>query len=164
MQRQWIGAVLVASVVLGFGLGACAKNASSKTVASGSVVNLQYSLTADNVPVVRDDAPQILKLTVGQGRLPVLFEKKLIGLPVGAAKAIALKPEEAFGLARKELLVRVPRSALPPGEVKEGMMLTSGPVTAKVIKIMEDGSVVIDRNHPLAGKNLLYKIRVMSVS
>ena len=41
---------------------------------------------------------------------------------------------------------------------------TAGTYTMKVSKIMEDGSVVVDRNHPLAGKHLLYKVRVASVA
>ena len=43
------------------------------------------------------------------------------------------------------------------------MFLKAGNTRVQVIKVMEDGSVVIDRNHPLAGKYLIYKVRVMSV-
>lgn len=162
-RRQWIGSVIAVSIVLGLGLSACAKNNAGKKIEPGSVVSLQYVLSADNVPVIKEDAPQIMKLTIGEGKLPPLFEKSLIGLSVGGAKAIALKPEDAFGPVRKELIGRVPRAGLPKGELKEGMLLGVGSYTAKVVKILEDGSVVIDRNHPLAGKNLLYKVRVTSI-
>lgn len=164
MQRLRIGAVLVVSMVLGLGLSSCAKKESGKQVSAGSVVNLQYTLMADNAPVVPDNAPRTMTVKIGEGKLPPLFEKNLIGLSAGAAKAIALKPEEAFGPVRKELIARVPRANLPAGELKEGMLLNGGTYTMKVSKIMEDGSVIVDRNHPLAGKHLLYKVRVASVA
>lgn len=163
MRRQRIGAVLVVSMALGLGLSACAKQASEKTVTTGSVVTLQYVLTANNTPVILDDAPQIMKLTVGEGKFPTAFEKNLLGLKVGAAKAIVLKPEEAYGPERKELIARVPRSALPKGEIKEGSVLFAGTLSLKVVKILDDGSVIVDRNHPLAGKNLIYKVRISSI-
>lgn len=151
------------SVVLAFGLSACASKSAAKTITAGSPVTLRYALMADNAAVVPDDKPQTMQLTVGAGKLPPMFEKALIGLPVGAAKAIQLKPEEAFGPVRQDLIARVPRTALPAGELKEGMVLGTGGVTARIVKIMDDGSVVIDRNHPLAGRSLLYKVRVTSI-
>ncbi|MBP9733670.1 MAG: FKBP-type peptidyl-prolyl cis-trans isomerase [Candidatus Omnitrophica bacterium] len=167
MKRSWsplsLTTTAVLSVTLAFGLSACANKNSAKAVAAGSAVTLRYALTADNAVIVPDNKPETLQLTVGGGKLPPMFEKALIGLPVGAAKAIQLKPEEAFGPIRKELIGRVPRASLPAGELKEGMVLGTGGVTARVAKIMEDGTVIIDRNHPLAGRTLLYKVRVTSV-
>lgn len=163
MKRQWIGSVLVVSVLFGFGLSACAKKASGKIVSAGSVVTLQYTLVANNQAVIPDNSPQVMTVKVGENKMPALFEKNLIGLPVGAAKAILLKPEEAYGPMKKELIARVPRISLPAGEIQEGAVLSAGNVSMRVAKIMEDGSVVVDRNHPLAGKNLIYKVRVVSV-
>lgn len=167
MQRSWsslsLTAAAILSITLALGLSACANKNAAKTVAAGSVVTLRYALMADNAAIVPDDKPETLQLTVGGGKLPPMFEKALIGLPVGAAKAVQLKPEEAFGPIRKELIGRVPRTSLPAGELKEGAVLGTGGVTARVAKIMEDGTVVIDRNHPLAGRTLLYKVRVTSI-
>ncbi len=165
MQRSWTASFVpvILSITLACGVSACAKKNSGRSVAAGSVVTLRYALAADNAPVVPDNSPQVMKIKVGEGKLPLLFEKGLIGLPVGASKAIALKPEEAFGPVRKELVARVPRASLPEGELKEGMMLGVGSVAARIVKILDDGTVVIDRNHPLAGKSLLYKVRVASI-
>ncbi len=163
MQRKFIVLSLASILILGAGLSACAKNTSSKSVSAGSVVTLNYALIANNEALVKDSAPETMKLTVGQGKLPALFEKSLIGLPVGSAKAIILKPEEAYGPVRKELIARVPRTAIPAGDIHEGMILNAGGSTAKLVKILDDGTVVLDRNHPLAGKNLLYKVRIISI-
>lgn len=163
MRRHKITGFFLTIMMMGTVVTGCAGKTAVKTVEPGSVVHLQYSLTADNAAVVPVATPQAMKLTVGEGKLPPLFEKNLIGLPAGATKAIALKPEEAFGPVRKELIARVPRASLPAGELKEGMLLTAGSFSARIVKIMEDGSVVIDRNHPLAGKHLLYKVRVRSI-
>lgn len=145
-----------------FGLSACARK-NSGTAAKGSAVKVQYSLIADGASVVPDSRPETMTVRIGEGKVPPLLENALIGLPVGALKAVQLKPEQAFGPVRKELIARVPRTSLPAGEIKEGMIFGGGATTARVAKILEDGSVVIDRNHPLAGKNLIYKIRVTAI-
>lgn len=167
IHRAVSPAVLLASAVLSVtlasGLSACAKQPQARTVKPGSSVTLQYSLAADNAPVVPDARPEVLKLRVGEGKVPPTLEQALVGLPVGAAKVLQLKPEQAFGPVRKEFIARVPRASLPAGEIKEGMMLGTGSMTARVVKVLEDGSVVIDRNHPLAGKHLTYKVRVAAI-
>jgi FKBP-type peptidyl-prolyl cis-trans isomerase 2 len=165
MQRS--RTVRLAAVVLGLtlacGLSACAKKNSVRTAAPGSFVTIRYALAADNVVVVADNQPEVLKLRVGDGKFPAKLEQSLIGMSVGAAKAVMLKPEEAYGPVRRELIGRVPRASLPAGDLKEGMMLGTGLTAARIVKIMEDGTVVIDRNHPLAGKSLFYKVRVAAI-
>lgn len=149
-------------VVLAFGLASCAGKTPS-VAEFGSSVRLQYSLEANGAVVIHPGSPADMVLTIGEGKLPAAFEKNLVGLKPGDVKTIALKPEEAFGPARRELIGKVQRAQLPPGEIKEGTVLTAGSFSATIVKIMDDGSVVIDRNHPLAGKNLIYKVRVTSV-
>ncbi len=83
-------ATAVLSITLAFGLSACAKKNSARTVAPGSFVTIRYALAADNAAVVADNQPETLKLRVGDGKFPAKLEASLIGMPVGAAKAVAL--------------------------------------------------------------------------
>jgi FKBP-type peptidyl-prolyl cis-trans isomerase 2 len=153
----------ILGITLAFGLSACSKKNSVRTAAPGSFVTVRYALTADNAAVVPDNQPEVLKLRIGDGKFPAKLEQSLIGMPVGAAKAVALKPEEAYGPVRKELVARVPRASLPAGDLKEGMMFGTGASALRIVKVLEDGTVVVDRNHPLAGKSLFYKVRVAAI-
>ena len=84
-------------------------------------------------------------------------------------KTFTLKPEEAYGEIRAELVQEVPRDKLPKEpEPKEGMMLmmsapTGQQIPAKITKITED-KVTIDINHPLAGKELIFTVKVVGVN
>ena len=83
-------------------------------------------------------------------------------------KEFTIKKEEAYGEYRAELKQEIPRSALPEGpEPKAGMALImqSPDGQQRPVKIVEvkAESLVLDMNHPLAGKNLIFKIKILKV-
>jgi FKBP-type peptidyl-prolyl cis-trans isomerase 2 len=107
-----------------------------------------------------------LSVTLGQGALIPGFENGLIGLSVGDTKTIEIEPEDAYGLVNEEAFVDVPKDKVPEN-VEVGMMLqTFGPAGVSVVKVLEinEESVKIDANHPLAGKKLIFDIEVVSLS
>jgi len=127
-------------------------------------------MTADGVPVVPDDNPETMLLVVGGGSFPEKFEKSLVGLNLGDQKTITLSPEEAFGQQDVNLIKRVAKDALPPNlrSAQEGQILrASNPdgtqVVIRIVQVMDD-SIVIDQNHPLAGRTLVYNVTVKSIS
>jgi len=149
------------------GFWGCAPKA-VKEVRTGDKVYLQYSLEADGADIVPANEPQNMWLVVGQRTYPPVFEQALVGLKENGVKVISLKPEEAFGPAKPELMVKIPKSTLPADfDFREGMIVTGRtpdgkPEPARVKKVLDD-FVVLDRNHPLAGKNLVYRVRVLKV-
>ena len=135
-------------------------------IKDGSAVRLDYFFQADGKTIVSQDKQEQMRLVVGRGAYPKDFEKQLIGLKPGDKKVINLKPEEAFGPYRPELLKRVSKAQFPPNlSLKEGQLLggRNGQRAMRVAKILDD-SVVLDENHPLAGKTLKYYIQVLDVS
>jgi FKBP-type peptidyl-prolyl cis-trans isomerase SlpA len=107
-----------------------------------------------------------LTATLGQGQLIPGFENGLMGMTVGEKRTIEITPEQAYGEINPELVSEVPLDRVPEG-VKVGDQLQGqnqyGPVNVVVREIKED-AVVLDMNHPLAGKKLIFDLEVVSVN
>ncbi|MCG3175495.1 MAG: hypothetical protein MOGMAGMI_00424 [Candidatus Omnitrophica bacterium] len=158
-------AIIWVGVLCGVWMTGCTGVSAAPRVASGSSVELHYSFDADGKAVVPAARPETMRVVVGQAAYPPEFERQLIGLKVGDNKRITLRPEQAFGPYRREQVFRVPNAQLPPGiQLSEGMVLgaQAGQSPMRVIKVLDD-SVVVDRNHPLAGKTLDYRIKVSKI-
>lgn len=110
-----------------------------------------------------------LECEVGQGMLIKGFEQALLGMNEGEEKEIKLTPTEAYGDHNPELIKPVPKAQLPQGqEIKEGMILlmqlpTGQQVPTKIAEVGET-EVKIDMNHPLAGKTLIFKLKLEKIT
>jgi FKBP-type peptidyl-prolyl cis-trans isomerase 2 len=106
-----------------------------------------------------------LGATLGQGSLIPGFEKGLLGMKEGDKKTVEIPSEEAYGSSREDLVVEIPKDRVPE-DVTEGQMLQTmtpqGPMNVIVKEVKED-VVIIDGNHPLAGKDLIFDLEVISV-
>ncbi|HSP11932.1 MAG TPA: peptidylprolyl isomerase [Salegentibacter sp.] len=109
-----------------------------------------------------------IEFTMGQGQLIPGFEKGLIDMQVNEKKTINISKEEAYGEPREELIQEVPKSQLPE-EIKPevGMGLVSkspdGQEMNLVVKEVKDETIVVDGNHPLAGKDLVFDLEVVEI-
>ena len=107
-----------------------------------------------------------LTVTLGQGQLIPGFENGLIDMTAGEIKTIEIEPENAYGDVNPQLMNEIPLSQVPEG-VKTGDMLQGqnqfGPVSV-VVKEVKEETVVLDMNHPLAGKKLIFDLEVVSVN
>lgn len=107
-----------------------------------------------------------LSATLGQGSLIPGFESGLIGMTAGETKTITIEPENAYGDVNPQAFVEVGKSRVPEN-VEVGMVLQTfgpaGPTTVVVTEIKDD-VVVIDANHPLAGKKLIFDLEVLEVA
>jgi len=107
-----------------------------------------------------------LTTTLGQGQLISGFENSLIGMTIGEKKTIELEPKEAYGYVNPEMISEVPLTQVPEN-VKVGDMLQGqnqyGPIQVTVKEVKEN-TVVLDMNHPLAGKKLIFDLEVVSVN
>ncbi|HXJ82767.1 MAG TPA: peptidylprolyl isomerase [Candidatus Methylomirabilis sp.] len=142
---------------------------SNAAIENGSVVKLEYTLK-DDAGVVLDSNKGQDPLTFTQGSQQLMpgLEKQMIGLHAGDEKKVVLKPEEAFGQTDPNAQAEVAKNMLPPEALKVGARLmarnASGeqrPVTVKEIK---SETVVLDLNHPLAGKTLVFELKVLDVA
>lgn len=106
-----------------------------------------------------------LSATLGQGALIPGFEKGLLGMSVGESKTVNIPCVEAYGDLNEQLVAEVPKDRVPEG-VTEGQMLQTmtqqGPMNV-VVKEVKDDVVILDANHPLAGKDLIFDLEVVSI-
>ena len=112
---------------------------------------------------------QPLELEIGKGLVIKGFDIALEGMKEGEEKEVTLKPSEAYGDPNPKLVQKFPKESMPKGqEVKEGMILAlqapdGKKFPARVAKI-DDKEVTIDLNHPLAGKTLIFKLKMEKVN
>jgi len=109
-----------------------------------------------------------IEFTMGQRQLIPGFEKGLLDMKVNEKKTINIPKEEAYGEPREELVQEVEKSQLPEDlEPKVGMGLVSktpdGREMNLVVKEVKDQSIVVDGNHPLAGKDLVFDLEVVEI-
>ena len=109
-----------------------------------------------------------IEFTMGQGQLIPGFEKGLLDMKVNEKKTINIPSEEAYGSPRQELIQEVDKKQLPEDIKPEpGMGLVSkspdGREMNLVVREVKDDSIVVDGNHPLAGKDLTFDLEVVEI-
>jgi FKBP-type peptidyl-prolyl cis-trans isomerase 2 len=95
------------------------------------------------------------------------LEKELTGMKVGGEKHVTVKPEEGYGPVNKEAFQELPKEKIPPEGQKVGAILTGQgpqgqPIKARVHEVKEK-TVVVDFNHPMAGKTLVFDVTVVDI-
>lgn len=109
-----------------------------------------------------------IEFTMGQGQLIPGFEKGLLDMKVNEKKTVNVPSDEAYGAPRQELVQEVEKSQLPE-EIKPevGMGLVSkspdGQEMNLVVAEVKDDTIVVDGNHPLAGKDLTFELEVVEI-
>ncbi len=109
-----------------------------------------------------------LEFEIGSGKVIPGFEKQVKGMEKDEEKEFTLKPSEAYGEANPELIREIPKTALPKDqEPKKGMFLMMNTpdgkqFPARISEIKKD-KIMVDLNHPLAGKNLIFNIKVTDI-
>ena len=114
------------------------------------------------------DKDQPLEFSIDDGKLLKGFNDAVKELEVGSKKTISLTSEEAYGKYINEAVITVPKSEFPEGMKYElngfiqGQDNEGRPVQGQVVKIEEE-SINLDMNHPLAGEDLNFEIELVEV-
>ena len=107
-----------------------------------------------------------LHVQLGNGSLIKGFESALIGMEEGETKTVTIKAADAYGESKEDLSRTFPKDKERDKELKEGMMLMVNveerQFPARVLKVTEE-EVTIDFNHPLAGKDLTFKLTIIKI-
>ncbi len=112
--------------------------------------------------------PEEISFCIGWGAMPPGLEEAMLGLEAGDQKVVHLSAEEAYGEFDQELVMEVPRSDFTPDiEIRPGLVFETendeGHVVYFIVQEVKDDLVVIDFNHPLAGKALDVSFTVRQV-
>ena len=135
----------------------------------GSTVTIRYIGTLDNGRIFHStDEHGPLTLTIGDGQVFPALEQALVGMCAGEAKNIVLTADEAYGPRHQENILSVARGTFPAGkEITVGQKLSiefkGGTTRVMVVTALDESSVTLDGNHPLAGQELTFALRVDKV-
>jgi len=154
------------------------------TVKNGSIVLVDYVGTFDDGEMfdtsIKAEAEKTemfdprrtyepLQVIMGQNQVIPGFEEGLMGMKVGESKTVSIAPEKAYGPVDEKRVQHVPISAFKDSglEPVEGEMVQfqsqSGRPVSALIREVQDDSVVVDMNHPLAGKALNFRLTVRQI-
>ena len=135
----------------------------------GSTVTVRYIGTLDNGRIFHstdEHGPQTV--TIGSEQVFPALERAIVGMSAGDVKNIILTAEEAYGPRLKENIINVSRGAFPTGkEISIGQKLsiefTGGTSRVMVVTAVNETEVTLDGNHPLAGLELTFALKVERV-
>jgi len=136
-------------------------------IENGKIVDVHYTgKLIDGSVFDSSEGREPLKFEVGSGQIIPGFESAIMGKNVGDRVTVTIGPSEAYGESREELFVSIPNERLP-GEVQVGQMLEAksedGRSSQVVVHEVNEDHVIINGNHPLAGKELVFDIEVISI-
>ena len=134
----------------------------------GSQVAFDYTLTVDGEVADTSEGREPMQYTHGEGKIIPGLSRQLEGLHEGDEKKIEVFPEEAYGAVNPKAFQEVPRSQLPPdlkpqvGVILQAKSPEGGSIPVRITQLKED-AVVVDFNHPFAGKTLTFQVKIVSV-
>jgi FKBP-type peptidyl-prolyl cis-trans isomerase SlyD len=166
-RAAWLAAFLLVMTAPAF-IDAAEVADDNKVVKDGKLVSLQYSLTGEDGKLIETNkGKEPLKYIQGQKQMIPGFEKELAGMTKGGEKKFKVKPEDAYGLVDQRAFQEFPKDKLPAEGLKVGAILTGQgpqgqPIRARVHQIKEK-TVVLDFNHPMAGKTLIFEVKVLDI-
>jgi FKBP-type peptidyl-prolyl cis-trans isomerase SlyD len=138
------------------------------TVSAGEEITIEYTLKLEDKSTVDTNVGGMpLKYVQGGNELIPALELALEGLKVGDTKKVVLEPKDGYGEIDPKAFQEVDKSRIPPealvvGTPLEGQDPTGDPIHVRVHEI-KDSTVVLDLNHPLAGKKLFFDVKILDI-
>jgi len=134
-----------------------------------SKVTLHFALRLADGQVVDSTFEQTpATLVIGDGNLPEGFEKHLLGLEIGDRRTVRVGPEEAFGQLNPSNIQPFKKDQFAQaGELESGMVVSfqdaSGSELPGTISTIDGDDIMVDFNHPLAGKDLDFEVEIIEI-
>ena len=138
-------------------------------VKSGDKVKVHYHGRLNNGETFdKSEGREPLEFEVGSGMVIKGFDDGVTGMSVGEKKTITIPFNEAYGPKNPEMIIDMPRNRFPQDmEVEVGMALAmndgQGQQFEVVVTQIKEDAVVLDANHPLAGKDLIFDLELMEI-
>lgn len=147
----------------------CADTAEAqKGVSLGKRVTIEYTVTlSDKTEVETNVGKEPFTYTQGSDQILPALQAAVLGLQEGETKTITLKPEEAYGPVNPEAFLEVEKTLVPENLREPGKQLvgrdSSGRVRRFKVHEVKEKVIVLDFNHPLAGKTLIFAVKVVKI-
>lgn len=142
---------------------------SLRNAASGDNVKVHYRGTLDDGSEFDSSAGRDpLEFRLGTGQVIEGFDRTVTGMKPGETRSARLEADEAYGAHRPELVLALPREQFPTEltpEVGQGLEVQQedGQRIPVTITAVEDDTVTLDANHPLAGQALTFEIELVEI-
>lgn len=138
------------------------------TVQNGLVVSMEYTLSVDGeiLDSSKDAGP--LQFLAGYDNIVPGLEREMVGMKIGESKDVLVLPEDGYGEFDEEAFMEVPRSEFPSDmELEAGLELNvsdeDGQHQLAFVESFDDEKVRLDFNHPLAGAELQFNVKVVAL-
>jgi FKBP-type peptidyl-prolyl cis-trans isomerase 2 len=136
-------------------------------IENGTIVNVNYvGKFVDGSVFDTSEGNGLLRFEIGSGQIIPGFERALIGKNIGDKITVEIEPELGYGLVNEELIAKIPKERVPEGvhvgQELQSVLENGQPITVLITEVNND-DVVIDANHPLAGKDLIFDIEIVSL-
>jgi FKBP-type peptidyl-prolyl cis-trans isomerase SlyD len=141
---------------------------SKDSVQNGDVVSMEYTLKIDGEVIDSSDGHDPLEFLTGYGNIIPGLENEIIGMKVGESKDVIVAPADGYGEYDEEAYLDVPSNQFPKDmQVEEGVELTvrddAGQARYARIESVEGETVRLNFNHPLAGDELHFNVKVVGL-
>src|SRR3989338_9050617 len=134
----------------------------------GTKVKIHYTGTLNDGKIFdSSEGREPLEFTIGNNQVIKGFEDGIKGMKLNDEKTIKIKANEAYGERDERMVVSVPRDKFPSEVQAGGRLVLKGPQGQSlnaVVNEVKDNVVLIDLNHPLAGKELTFKVKVVEIN
>ncbi len=136
----------------------------------GDVVKVHYKGTLHSGEQFdSSEGREPLEFTVGAGQMIAGFDAAIPGMIVGEKKTIIIAPEHAYGEKNEDAIIEFPKSNIPADmKLEPGMKLQlrneAGHPVPVVVTEVKDDVIILDANHELAGKELIFDIELVEIA
>jgi peptidylprolyl isomerase len=136
---------------------------------NGTKVRVEYTgKLRDGTVFDSNRGGELLEFTIGAGDLLPGFENTVAGMSVGETRMVSIPPEEGYGLRDESLITKIPRAKMANNAVPQvGQTLTmrrrDGEEAEVTVVAVDESTVTIDGNNPLAGQQLAFEIQLVEI-
>ena len=138
-------------------------------VKNGDKVKVHYhGRFTDGTTFDSSEGREPLEFIVGEGNVIKGFDEGVMGMSIGDKKTVSIQAGDAYGDKNEDMFVEFPKEQFPPDmnpEVGMQLNMTNGNgqvILVTIVEVKED-SVILDANHPLAGRDLVFDIELVSI-
>ncbi len=136
-------------------------------IETNQIVSIQYEVRDGDIVVDSNVGGAPLVFMFGKGQIIPGLEKGIVGMGVGEKADVLVRSEDAYGTYNQEALQELPKEQFAGIDLNVGMTLygqgEDGGTVQVIVKEIQDEAVIIDFNHPLAGKDLMFSVTLNSV-
>ncbi len=149
-------------------IGSVVAKAQSQEVATGKQISIEYILRLEDDSVIDSNVGEDPLIFIqGSHKIIPGLENALDGMRIGEIKQVTVEPEDAYGPVNEGAVSeiakdQIPQDSLRVGTVLQGQSADGRVIIARVVEVRKN-TVLLDYNHPLAGKTLYFDVKILAV-